>query len=132
MSESRLVDALPLAANPIGKLALRVYDRAMGEGKEAIPIPPEVFTVLIQLLQILFSAGCFSTAVDATAYVNSQRIWRVRRIGREVRRLLRANHPIYTDGAREQIVRSILFECKFCTVPQMLGYMGTMRGFQDF
>lgn len=136
MTVSRLVgllSELPVTVTPVGKLAVRLYDRALGEGNITTPTltPQELFALLLQLIQMLRAGGCFPSPVDATGYLNSQRMWRRRRIGREVRRGMTA-YPQYGEDVKDSIVRSILFECRVCTVEQMESYYRTLDGFRDF
>ncbi len=125
-----IAEGLPISFTPVGRLALRIHDRALGDGKRNIPAPAEIFTLLIQSLHMLFS--CYPTAEQATKYVVSQRFFRVRRIGKELRRQFRTIYPQYDEEVIELVVRSILHYCQFCNVIEMRGYLATVQGFQDF
>jgi len=128
MLASEFQRLFPLSLTPVGRLAVRICERTAGESNGVeLPPPQEVFTLLLQSLQMLM--GCCSTPEKATRYVNSQRSWRVSRISRELQRNFQATYPIYPPVVAESIVRSILYECKTCNLYQMQGYLDTTRGF---
>lgn len=123
-------DGLPLTYTTVGKLAVRIHDRALGDGLIPIPPPSHIFALLVHLFHTLFA--CYPDPKDATAYVNSRRYFRKRRIEREVRRQFKTAFPSFTDGAAELIVRSIFNHCQICNAVEMRGYLATVQGFQDY
>ncbi len=82
----------------------------------------KVAKTLKALFCMLLAASCHPSPQEAVYYVNNQRPFRVRRIGREVRRQLLAVAPD-TDGNQvDAVVAEVLFRCKVCSVGQMTNY----------
>ena len=125
-----MVESLPRLS--VGRLALRVHEQASKSCPHPVPEPVEIFSLLLQLLQMLFRAECGSTPSKAAAYLKYSPTRRLRRVRKEVHRHIYTSFPSYNEKSLECVTNVILDQAAMSNELEIRKHMEVVSAFLDY